>query len=128
MPLYAPKGKIRMTESFDYMVGRKLYIADMLPRQVYALMVGTVDKKVLSVKTVQKRTFCGGGFMYLVFSVILMKLTGGKVLKQIASKININELHSFADTKYRFPVRNKAFQYGKLKPVKTRLNAAGAMI
>lgn len=111
-----------MVKPFCYTVNGVLHIADVFSRKVNPLMVGAVDGKAFSVKAKQKGVRKGSGGMNLVLSVVLVERGGGKVLKQVAAAVNIDELHSFTNAKDRLPVQNEALQDSKLQTVKSRLD------
>ena len=114
MPLYANNRKIGMAQPFNDTIGSKLGVADATSVHIDALVMSTVYAKCFAIKAIQERTFTSGCFMNLILSVILVNLISGKMLNNISTKIDIDQLHAFADAKNRFSIDDKAFENGKL--------------
>ena len=88
--------------------------------------MGAVDRKTLPIQPFQKRAFYGTGAMYLIHSPVFMAGAFVKMLAYIAAEINIDHLHSFADSKNRLSVHHKGIQNRKLEPVEFRVKKPGA--
>lgn len=117
-----------MADAFDYTVRSALDDADVSAWKADALMVGAVDQEAFPVDLCKQRTLYCMGKMKLVTLFIAVFFRLGQMLTEPASKKEIDQLHSFADSEDRAAKLHEPFQQDKLFLIQSRVNiAAGGM-
>lgn len=128
MPLNTPYRQEVMLKPLNDTVRAALYIGNAAACKVHTLMVGAVHRKMSAVDFPEKGILQGKGIMNLIITIILVDGIGRKMLVDIPTKENIDELHSLANAQHRLLSTNKGFQNGKLEPVKGRVYDTGTAV
>lgn len=118
MPLHAVDGEPAVKNGFRYGGGRSILGEQKsLSEPPDALMMGTVDSQAAAIEHMQKGIMDDGGIMKLVPVLILMNRSFFHMLNDGAAEKNINNLHTFADSKYRLMIAQSLFHGFKLDNV-----------
>lgn len=128
MPLYPKDGKLFMDDSFDNAVIGGLDDPKFPPGPVDGLMMGAVGDHGFSIEFSKKRIFPHGGGVQLVAVFPCVSGRFFDVLGNRSSKIDVDDLHSFANSKNRFFRFVKDIQRLKLDDIQFDVDISGAVV